>query len=1067
MKQIMARNPLISFLQQSKTTTIYIFLLPLIIALSMIKGFVSLIMPLISLLGSIKGYLYFINRFSMDLKRSWQQAIAPLKSLILPLILFLNFVPMFGQNEIELAVNSYTTPPTGPIYTAQVATLLENTTGTTFAAYTPTLTVTASLSNQQYTATGMATGAMAFGATISAGTSPVGTVVFNKMNTIGGGTNGTFTSTASGTAGSGIDVINNYAFYMYNCVTPLFTASSPLVGRYYYADLTLTFNRPVSNPVLQIEGLGGTSSTAHGHSAELDLQTTGLTLSKLSGTTELSVSGNQILNNAATIGATCGSGGACGSVLVSGSNITTLTFKVYIRGAGGGAWGAATTNTGDSWMIGVSLAKISGSVVSDCNGMTDGAINGQGTNAGGLYAILVNGTNKIVESVAVPSNGTYLFTAPVAGTYNVILSTTTGSVGATAPAPSLPAGWTSSGEGETAAGDGTVNTSTTIVVGTASIAGVNFGIQKLFVATIAETDASCTANDDKILNGGSATLTANGGGTYSWSNGATTAATSVSPTVSTTYTVTVTNGGGCVAVNRTVNIVSAPTAAIAETDASCTANDNKIISGASANLTASGGTSYAWDNSLPATAGPHSVSPTTTTTYNVTVTDANGCTATANKTITIVTAPTAAIAVSGTTTVNIGDSRNLTASGGSTYSWSTGAIINPITVSPIATTTYSVTATDANGCTGSASQILTINRAPIALDDTTGTYKNTAFTNKVSFNDKDPDNNLNATSFLKIDNPKNGGIVFNSNGTYTYTPTTGFLGRDSIHYKVCDNGTPALCDTAVLVFTIVTPLCTGQLSSTSLVNITFGSGGRDNLPNVVPGAVTDQLYSASGGVNDNYYAIANNGNIAGGWASNVSDHTDGSVTGRLMVINAAHHDTIEFLRLPVAGLCTNTTYQFSAWIRSIYNGSDFVNVSFDIRNPTTDEIVYSVGSGSIAHGAWYQHGFTFNTGSSTNFVFVLRNNNPAGNSGNDLVLDDIQFTHCGPSLSAVASGSTTVCTGSSVTLNGNLSSGYIALSIYGKLVQMGVLFGVILLLQLLLITLLPLQYQTMVINIAF
>jgi hypothetical protein len=475
----------------------------------------GIVMPIVILLCSISSTLYFIKQLSRDSNRIWQKNITLFKSLILPLIVLLNFVPLFGQNEIEMAVGSYTIPPTGPSYTPQVATMLENTTGATFVAYTPTLTITASLSNQQYNMPGTApaTGATVFGSTISGATAPGSTPVFNKQGFVGTGVNGNFTSTASGTPGSGIDVVTNYAFAMYNCVTPLI--GSAAAGRFYYADLTLTFNRPVANPVIQIAGLGGTAGTGHTHTAELDLQTTGVVLSKLSGSTELGVSGNQILNNATTIGSVCGTGAACGSVLVSGSNITTLTFKVYIKGGGTGAWGTTGTNTGDAWLVGVSLAKVSGSVVNDCNGLTDGAINGIGTNAGGtLYAILVDGTNKIVQSVAVASNGTYLFTAPVAGSYTVILSKTTGSAGTAAPAPNLPTGWTSSGEGTTAAGDGTINTSTSIVVGAASIVGVNFGLQTY--ASVGGTasyggGALCTA-----ANSGSISLNGQTGNIVKW-----------------------------------------------------------------------------------------------------------------------------------------------------------------------------------------------------------------------------------------------------------------------------------------------------------------------------------------------------------------------------------------------------------------------------------------------------------------------------------------------------------------------------------------------------------------------
>jgi hypothetical protein len=122
------------------------------------------------------------------------------------------------------------------------------------------------------------------------------------------------------------------------------------------ANLTITFNAPITNPVLHIVGLGGTSG-ALGFTTQLTLITAGLTMTELSGSSEFSVAGlgAQIINTATSPTSTTGSGAASGSVVVNGSSVTSLTFQIYLRGNGKTpAWSTANEHVGDAWLIGVS-----------------------------------------------------------------------------------------------------------------------------------------------------------------------------------------------------------------------------------------------------------------------------------------------------------------------------------------------------------------------------------------------------------------------------------------------------------------------------------------------------------------------------------------------------------------------------------------------------------------------------------------------------------------------------------------------------------------------------------------
>ncbi len=202
-----------------------------------------------------------------------------------------------------------------------------------------------------------------------------------------------------------------------------------------------------------------------------------------------------------------------------------------------------------------------------------------------------------------------------------------------------------------------------------------------------------------ICPGQTATLTASGGGTYAWSTGATTAVITVSPTITTTYTVTVTSGQNCNATStRVVTVNQTPTADIAPATVA-------ICVGQSASLTASGGGTYAW--STGATTSIITVSPTVTTTYTVTVTSGQNCVATASRAVTVNPLPLPAIAPA-TVSVCAGQSATLTASGGTSYAWSTGATTAIITISPIINTTYTVTVTNDQNCSAPTSRVVTI-----------------------------------------------------------------------------------------------------------------------------------------------------------------------------------------------------------------------------------------------------------------------------------------------------------------------------------------------------------------------
>ncbi len=132
------------------------------------------------------------------------------------------------------------------------------------------------------------------------------------------------------------------------------------------------------------------------------------------------------------------------------------------------------------------------------------------------------------------------------------------------------------------------------------------------------------------------------------------------------------------------------------------------------------------------------------------------------------------------------------------------------------------------------------NAPPVAGDDTATTPADTPVTINVAGNDTDPNGNLNpataTTTCTGCATPTNGALTNNTNGTFTYTPTTGYTGPDNFTYQICD--TDNACDTANVTIN-VTPVATnappvaGDDSATTPADtpVTINVAGNDTDPN--------------------------------------------------------------------------------------------------------------------------------------------------------------------------------------------------------------------------------------------
>ncbi|WP_158537874.1 T9SS type B sorting domain-containing protein [Flavobacterium sp. AG291] len=478
-----------------------------------------------------------------------------------------------------------------------------------------------------------------------------------------------------------------------------------------------------------------------------------------------------------------------------------------------------------------------------------------------------------------PVQTTATATGLTAGTYTVTVTdangcTTTQSFTITEPAAPLS---TATGNTQTdvlcygdATGDATVNVTggtgaytyswnTTPVQTTATATGLTAGTY-----TVTVTDANgCTATQsftitepaaplsaatgatqtDVLCYGdatGEATVNVTGGTpTYSYSWDTTPVQTTATATGLTagTYTVTVTDANGCTTTQSFT--ITEPAAALVatagtQTDILCYGD---ATGDATVNVTGgTGAYTYSWDTTPVQTTA--TATGLTAGTYTVTVTDANGCTATQSFTITQPAAPlSAATGATQTDILCFGDatgSATVNVTGGTgayTYSWNTTPVQTTATATGLTAGTYTVTVTDANGCT--ATQSFTITQPAAALAVTAGTQ----------------------TDVLCYGNATGSAIVNVTGGTPTYsyswntTPvqtTATATGLTAGTYTV--TVTDANGCTATQSFTITEPaaalavtaggqtdiLCYGNATGSATVNVTGGTGAYSYSWNTTP-----------------------------------------------------------------------------------------------------------------------------------------------------------------------------------------------------------------------------------------
>ena len=366
----------------------------------------------------------------------------------------------------------------------------------------------------------------------------------------------------------------------------------------------------------------------------------------------------------------------------------------------------------------------------------------------------------------------------------------------------------------------------------------------LIVASISQTNVSCNGGSNGSATAGASGTTAPY--SYSWSPSGGNAATATGLT-SGTYTVTVIDANGCT--DTRDFIITQPTAVTGSTlvtNVACNGGSNGAI-----NLTPSGGTApyyFNWGGGIT-TEDRTSLAAGS---YSVQITDANGCTATQNITVTEPTALVVSASLQTNVSCNGGSTGSATVAvtggtAGYTYSWSPSGG-TAATATGLAAGAYTVTVTDANGCT--ATQSFTITQ-PTAL------VANAASQTNVSCN-----GGTNGTATVAV----TGGTL---GYTYSWLPSGGTAatatGLSAGNYTVTITDANGCISTQS--FTIAQPTAL-VASAASQTNVSCNGGANGTATVAVTGGTPGYTYSwlPSGGTTATATGLA-----AGAYTVTVTD----------------------------------------------------------------------------------------------------------------------------------------------------------------------------------------------------
>jgi len=182
-----------------------------------------------------------------------------------------------------------------------------------------------------------------------------------------------------------------------------------------------------------------------------------------------------------------------------------------------------------------------------------------------------------------------------------------------------------------------------------------------------------------------------------------------------------------------------------------------------------------------------------------------------------------------------------------------------------------------------------VNDPPVAVDDSATVVQGASVSvldssaTSLLANDTDPDSTNLSVTTTPVSGPSHGSVTLNSDGTFTYTNDGTDNTSDSFVYEVCDDGSPALCDTATVSITV-------QLNvHVTVSKFGLGSGSVTSSPAGINCGGTCSYTFPPGTAPINLTATADSGSTFGGWSGS-PDCADGVLTNGADAVCFARFD---------------------------------------------------------------------------------------------------------------------------------------------------------------------------------